>query len=146
MTLSGLRYIQRTTTIGATLLAGGWGLLLGLTHLDGRASILDRLEAPLLDLRFQIAGPRSPSGRVVVVAIDDETVRRAGVHPLPRHTIALLVQELGQAGANAVALDILFLDRGPGDVDQALREAMREARAVTAAAAVFPSSHGMRPR
>ena len=82
------RLIELGLTSAAALLAGTWGLFLGLNHIDGRASLLDRLEAPLLDLRFQISGPRRAPDDVVVVAIDDETVRRAGTHPLPRNRMS----------------------------------------------------------
>ena len=132
------RVVGFRITIAAVLLAGGWGLLLGLDHLNGRASLLDRLEAPLLDLRFQLAGPRPAPQDVIIVAIDDETVRRAGSHPLPRDTLAALVNNLAEAAANAIALDILFLDRGLEEADAALHRALIGANAVLAAAAVFP--------
>jgi adenylate cyclase len=140
MRLGRHRLIELGLTSAAALVAGAWGLLLGMNHIDGRASLLDRLEAPLLDLRFQITGPRRAPEDVVVVAIDDETVRRAGTHPLPRSTVAALVSNLADARAKAIALDILFLDRGPPAADAALGKAASEAQAVLAATAIFPLS------
>ncbi|HEY8381233.1 MAG TPA: adenylate/guanylate cyclase domain-containing protein [Microvirga sp.] len=126
------------------LLAAGFGLaallwcgVLANLHLSGRASILDRIEAPLLDLRFLIAGPRTPSIDIVVVALDDATVREAGRFPLPRATIAELVRALARLDARAIGLDILFIDPGPPEDDAALAAALRDARAVIAAAGLF---------
>ena len=109
MRLGRHRLIELGLTSAAALVAGAWGLLLGMNHIDGRASLLDRLEAPLLDLRFQITGPRRAPEDVVVVAIDDETVRRAGTHPLPRSTVAALVSNLADAGAKSPSGKFRFL-------------------------------------
>lgn len=45
---------------------------------------------------------------VRVVDIDDETIRRFGQWPWPRTDIARLILALGQAGAGAISLDIVF--------------------------------------
>ena len=73
-----LRSWRTAVALAAVVAAGAWGLFLGLWHLHGRGSILDRIEAPLQDWRLLIAGPRTAPDGVVIVAIDEETVRRAG--------------------------------------------------------------------
>ncbi len=121
----------------AGLAALVWSGFLARGHLEGRASLLDRAEVVLLDLRLLVAGPRDPGQNVVIVAIDDETVREVGRYPLPRATLARLVRALAQHQPKAIGLDILFLDQGLPDEDASLAEALHESRAVLAAAGLF---------
>jgi adenylate cyclase len=122
---------------GAVILAGAWGGFLGNWHLQGRASILDRVEAPTADWRLLIAGERAPPEGIVIVAIDDETVQRAGAYPMSRDLLAQLVNRLTDSGAKTIALDMLFLDRGAAEADARLADAIRRARAVIGAVALF---------
>src|SRR5215216_1472078 len=115
--LAGLRSWRTAVALAAVTIAGAWGLFLGLWHLEGRGSFLDRIEAPLADWRLLIAGPRAAPDGIVIVAIDDETVRRAGSYPLPRQVLAQIVSRLADHGAKAVALDMLFFEPTPGDAD-----------------------------
>jgi adenylate cyclase len=125
----------------ATLVAAGlamlWGGSLGLWHLRGNISLLDRIEAPLLDLRFIVQGQRPAPSSMVILAIDDETVQEAGVYPLPRSTVARLVEGVGRLGAKVVALDLLFVARGASEQDQALSTALAGTRSVLASAGIF---------
>jgi adenylate cyclase len=57
--------------------------------------------------------------RVVVVAIDDESVGRVGEWPWPRATQASLVEMIADAGAKAVAYDVLLPGSEAGDADLA---------------------------
>jgi len=120
-------------------LAGIWGALLAVPHWRGESSVLDRLEAPLTDLRFLLQGQRSAPESVTIVAVDDDTVRETGSYPLPRATMARLVRTIADQRPKVVALDFLFVDAGPPDGDRLLQEALHEAPAVLAAAAVFGS-------
>jgi adenylate cyclase len=124
-------------TIAAMVLALAWSAFLVTWHLRGRASPVDRLEATLVDVRFLIAGPRPAPPDVVIVAIDDDTVREAGRYPLSRTRIARLLRALARHEPKAIALDMLFLDPAAPDADQALADALRGAPAAIAAAAVF---------
>ena len=119
-------------------LAGLWGGTLGWSHLEGGLPLLDRLEATMTDLRTLIRGRTEPPESIVIVAIDDETVLREGRYPLSRATIGRIVDEIAGAGAKAIALDLLLLDAGRSEEDEALAAALSRAPAVIAAAAVFP--------
>jgi adenylate cyclase len=121
----------------AATLAGFWGAGLSLLHWQGNSALLDRLEAPLADMRFLIEGPRPEPDGVTIVAIDDETVQQVGTYPLPRTTMAQLVSVVGRMQPKAVALDILFLDPGSAEGDRALAKALGETRSVLAAAGLF---------
>jgi adenylate cyclase len=129
--------LQPALTIAALLVALGWSSFLAHSHLAGRATVLDRIEGPLADLRFLIAGTRPAPPAVTIVAIDDELVAAARQYPLPRATIARLVHELARQEAKVVALDLLFFDPADPDGDAALAEAVKDAQAVVAAAAIF---------
>ena len=66
-------------------------------------------------LRFQVfdtyqrLAPRAPSGApVVVVDIDDESLRRIGQWPWPRTRVAELIRRLDAAGAALVGLDVIL--------------------------------------
>lgn len=119
-------------------LAGLWGAVLGWSHLGGGMPVLDRLEAAMTDLRTLVRGRASPPDSLVIVAIDDETVRREGRYPLGRAAIARIVDAIADFQPKAVALDILLLDEGPKGEDEALAASLGAAPAVIAAAAVFP--------
>jgi adenylate cyclase len=121
----------------AAALAGLWGAGLALLHWQSSSSILDRLEAPLTDLRFLIQGPRAAPDDITIVAIDDQTVQQAGVYPLPRATMAQLVSAVGRMKPRVVALDILFLDQSLAEGDRALAKALGETPSVLAAAGLF---------
>jgi adenylate cyclase len=128
---------QRLAAAAAALLAGLWGASVAAPHWRGDLSPLDRLEAPLADLRFLIGGERPAPDGVIIVAVDDETVRAAGAYPLPRAALARLVERVGRARPKAIALDLLLADPGAGDGDAALADALRRVPVVLAAAATF---------
>ncbi|HEX8663821.1 MAG TPA: adenylate/guanylate cyclase domain-containing protein, partial [Beijerinckiaceae bacterium] len=131
--------LKAALTATAVALALAWSALLASWHLQGRASPLDRFEAPLADLRFLVGGPRPAPQDVVIVAIDDETVREAGRYPLSRTRMARLVRTLAQHRPKVIALDVLFLDPAAPEADQALADALRDGPAAIAAAAIFPA-------
>jgi adenylate cyclase len=128
----------------ATLLAAGlaflWGLVLALPHWRGDISLLDRLEGPLTDLRFLLQAERAAPDAITIIAIDNETVRQAGGYPLPRATLARLIERIAAFRPKAIALDLLLVDSGPPEGDQALTDVLRHSPAVVAAAGTFRSA------
>ncbi len=72
------------------------------------APVLERLSFALFDT-FQRAEPRPyEDAGVRVVDIDEETIRRFGQWPWPRTDIAALTDRLADAGAAAIAYDIVL--------------------------------------
>jgi len=124
----------------AAALAGLWGAGLAFFHWQGGSALLERLEAPLADLRFVIQGPRPAPDGVTILAIDDQTAQQVGAYPLPRTTMAMLVSNVARMQPKAVALDILFVDPGPTEGDLALAKALGETRGILAAAGLFERS------
>jgi adenylate cyclase len=121
----------------AATLAGLWGAGLAFLHWQGSSSLLERLEAPLVDIRFLLEGPRQAPDNITILAIDDKTVQQVGAYPLPRATMAQLVSNVARMQPKAVALDILFVDPGSPEGDLALVKALGETRSVLAAAGLF---------
>ena len=75
---------------------------------------------PLEDLRlrsfdfYQVLKPRIPTVKpVVIVDIDEESLRSLGQWPWPRTLVADLVERLNGLGAVAIAFDVLFPEAGP---------------------------------
>ena len=112
-----LMRLRHASTLIAAALAGFWGTCLALPHWRGGSDLLDRVEAPLADLRFVIQGPRPAPDAITIVAIDDRTIQTTGSYPLPRATMAQLVSSLALMKPNVIALDILFIDPGPPEGD-----------------------------
>jgi CHASE2 domain-containing sensor protein len=74
------------------------------------------LDLTLHDLRYKIRGPVPASDRIAMVEIDDVTLRAfRNVYPLPRETYAIAIDALTSAGAEAVALDLLFMGTNRDD-------------------------------
>jgi EAL domain-containing protein (putative c-di-GMP-specific phosphodiesterase class I)/CHASE2 domain-containing sensor protein len=66
------------------------------------------------------------SGDIVLVAIDDASLKKVGRWPWPRRYQAQLVHRLTQAGARRIFFDVMFEDATtPGD-DQAFASAIRQ--------------------
>ena len=69
-----------------------------------------RIELKSRDMRFLLRDKMPPGGEVVIVAIDDNTIKEEQSYPLPRVRYAQLVDRLAEAGARVVAFDVLFLE------------------------------------
>ena len=59
---------------------------------------LIRLEPAFDDLLFKLRGPRQLTPRTVIVAVDEEGLRKIGPWPWPYRRLADLVGRLDQAG------------------------------------------------
>lgn len=92
----------------------GW-MLAAATGLALLLSLLTPLNQTLWDA-LNLALPASPDPRVVVVGIDDKTLRDYGrLDTWDRSLYARILKTLDNAGARAVALDIPFQSRASGD-------------------------------
>ncbi|MDX5360675.1 MAG: adenylate/guanylate cyclase domain-containing protein [Alphaproteobacteria bacterium] len=90
-----------------------------------RVPVLAEVEEMTLDWRFRLRGPLTPGGGVLVVMITDETAAAEGGWPLPRDVLARAVTALREAGAAAIGLDLLLVDRdGRAAADAMLADAL----------------------
>jgi adenylate cyclase len=89
--------------VGAIVLV--WVLLLW------RPTFVEFIELKLYDLKFRFRGTRPPSKEVVILAIDDDSVKKVGRWPWSREDIARLLKAVKEAGPKVIALDIIFAEK-----------------------------------
>jgi len=87
---------------------------------------LKLLELKSYDLKVRSRGVRDVSGQVVIVVIDEKSLKEEGRWPWPRVRLAKLVSRLTEAGVGVIGVDILFPEKDPyvpfTEVKQALRK------------------------
>ncbi len=74
----------------------------------GNSPVLYRLSSLIFDL-YQNLKPRQEAGApIVIVDIDEASMRKVGQWPWPRSQIAQIVDQLGALGAADIAFDVVF--------------------------------------
>lgn len=90
----------------------------------------------LLDLRMT-AVERHPSGDIVLLAIDSDTIDQVGEWPWPRSIYADILDKVDRLGVRGVAFDIDFSTPSNPEGDRALAEAMARSTTPVVLAAFF---------
>lgn len=101
----------RRRTVGATVLAGlvvTAGKLVADT-LAGTSAV-GPVDALAYAAKSKLRGARPFPAEVVVVAVDEASIRALGRFPWPRSVFARLTDKLAGAGAQAVGFDIVFAE------------------------------------
>jgi adenylate cyclase len=75
-----------------------------------RPRILETLTSSLFDAYQQIKPRGDFDSPITIIDIDEESLRRIGQWPWDRDTIATMVRRLGEAGAAAIAFDMVFAE------------------------------------
>ncbi|MFZ9001850.1 MAG: CHASE2 domain-containing protein, partial [Bacteriovoracaceae bacterium] len=105
-----------------------WGLQGDLKSIflrDKVYPLLTGVSGKFTDMKFKIRGEKAPKNKVVVLAIDSDSIEQVGRWPWRRDYIAFLIQNLFELGAKTVGLDIVFSEedeRIPKDIKEILRE------------------------
>ena len=99
--------------------------------------VIERLEDLTIDWRFRVRGPRQPPRNIVIVEIDERS--RQGLKQGDRRfdlraNLAPAVDNLAEAGALVVGLDIWLTDLTSPEIDDRLAEAVGNSDVVLAAA------------
>jgi hypothetical protein len=68
----------------------------------------------------------SPDKQVVIVGIDNQSVKTLGQYPLPRSVYAAALQTLEKDGAAVVGFDVSFPDARDGQGDAQFTRALRD--------------------
>jgi len=105
-----------------------WGLLVGavvtatvaITYVLGYWSWLT---LPFLDFQFRYVNQAHADPRIVMIDINDVALERVGRWPWPRRMQADLVELLGECGARAVVLDLVYSEPMDGRIDHPELEA-----------------------
>lgn len=89
------------------------------------AFLMQRAEWATYDVRFKVQGGRKPHPDIVIVAVDEKSLKELHQWPWPRSLHAALVKKLSIAPPKALAFDILFME--PFNLDPAGDRALIEA-------------------
>ena len=127
-------------TLIAVAQAAIWGFGVYFEHNRGGLRFLDRIESATIDIRTLARGKRVPPDLVTIVAIDDDAVRLRGAYPLPRIDLAKIVDTIARLEPKVIAIDLLLIDNGVPDADEALAKSLQTRPAVVGAAAIFPEA------
>ena len=101
-----------------------------------RGGVLNRADGIVYDAFMASRSQSAPDDRILLVAIDNPSLQALGQWPWRRDLHARLIDRLTEAGASAVALDVLFVEPTPDD--PALATAMRQSGRICLPVAVQP--------
>ncbi len=102
-------------------------LILGLIFFYlSRFEIFKKIELITYDWRMSFNPLKSPSSKIVLVFIGEETLKPLGGWPIPREWYAEFTKVMKEFGARATVYDILFLDSKP-DEDKHFSTSMKTA-------------------
>lgn len=84
-----------------------------LSHVAGLISIpyIHEVENLMYDTRVRLTAPGGKDERIVIVAVDEASLRAEGHWPWTRDKLALLVQQLFHYGVKVVGFDMVFVER-----------------------------------
>ncbi|MGA8572311.1 MAG: adenylate/guanylate cyclase domain-containing protein [Desulfobaccales bacterium] len=69
------------------------------------------MELKLYDLKLRLRGVQAPGPEVVIVTIDEDSLKALGRWPWSREIQARLIDRIKEAGPRVVALDIIFAEK-----------------------------------
>ena len=91
-----------------------------------RLPITEFIELKLYDQKFRYRGAREPASEVVIVAVDDASVKKVGRWPWSREVMAQLLGRIKEAGPRVIGLDVIFAERQETAAVKALRRLRRD--------------------
>jgi len=91
-----------------------------------RPTVSEFFELKLYDFKFRFRGTRPPSQQVVIVSVDDDSLKAVGRWPWSRENMARLLTRLKQAGPRIIALDIIFAEKEQTVAYQTIDKLYRE--------------------
>jgi adenylate cyclase len=118
------RWARRLSPFRVALLAT-LGACLAYAPLSRMAAV-QQVEAQLLDLRFRLRPSAPPSDDIVLVLIDERSIRAIGRWPWSRAVMADGLDRLAAAGARTIGFDLLFAEPEPGAPPAAWRDRLRQ--------------------
>ena len=113
------RFSVWTKRVGLTL------LLLALVTFLSLIPVVRDSEMRLTDTFFRLAPPPAQPSAVIVVLIDDESLRQYGRWPWSRELLGQLTSNLARAGAGVIGLDILLSEPQSPEADAGLQKSLQ---------------------
>ncbi len=105
---------QRAVVAGLAVLAVLFGAFALFTQLFDTT-----LQTAIYDKAIDIS-PAQVKNQITIVAVDDLTINKYDVYPLPRRAYADLITALKAQNPTVIAMDVSFYDRSPSPEDDAL--------------------------
>ncbi len=110
--------------------------------------LLVRLDNAALDVQFRLRGERSPGQEVVLVLVDEKSLKEIGRWPWPRDAQARLVERLRAGGPAVIGLDVIYAEpegaelhtTTPSGYDRRLSASLADAGNVVMALPFFVSA------
>lgn len=104
------RHVNRIALflISMAIAAACMGLLYSHYRRPDPESLIAAMENRLLDLRFRLRGPRKPSGKIGVLAIDEKSLQKFGRWPFARKNYERVFHNLKTLGVKWVGLDVVW--------------------------------------
>jgi len=93
-------------------------------------SFLNLLELKFYDLRFKSRGPEKPGDEIVIVKIDEESIRTIGRWPWSREHWAKLIERLTEWEVKVIGIDAIFAEKESTAADSQLAQAIDESGSV----------------
>lgn len=110
----------------STLLATAIVLVIALATLFGQ---FEFLELKAINTAFNLRGPLPASAPIVIVAVDDESLRETQLQwPWPREYMAALISKIAEGKPKSITIDVFWYEPGPDPCcNEALIDAIRAA-------------------
>src|SRR5689334_20908632 len=114
--------------IGNSGRAIAWAI--AIVVISAAAGVIVTWRAPALkvaahDAMIRARGTARPPAEIVIVAIDEASVKRLGRFPWPRRLMARALHKLADAHPKVIALNVLYSDPTNEEDDAALAEAVK---------------------
>lgn len=91
-----------------------------------RPTFTDFIELKLYDLKFRVRGAKPASREVVILGIDDDSLKTVGRWPWSREDQSRLLDKVKAAGPRVIAMDIIFAEKQETAAVRALNNLGRE--------------------
>ncbi|TAJ07065.1 MAG: adenylate/guanylate cyclase domain-containing protein [Nitrospirae bacterium] len=98
---------------------------------------LIRLENDLLDFRFKLRGERQPGDDIIVVTVDEKSLKEVGRWPWSRDKQAQLVRTIAADKAKVIGLDIIYSEAEVTEYLRGLQELIAAANTAAGPPASF---------
>jgi len=90
------------------IVGGCCGALLRHYQRGGGDDLIGEMENRLLDLRFLLRGPRQPTGKIGILAIDEKSLQQFGRWPISRKYYEQAFHNLKKLGVNWLGFDVVW--------------------------------------
>ena len=101
--------------ISIAISIGVFALVLTLFNLESRDTFkllryFRSAELKSLDALFSVRGKRDPGKEIAIVMIDENSIKKLGMYPIPRDHIGKFVDIIADSGAKVLVFDVLYAE------------------------------------